>query len=587
MSEESRENAAPQTMADIYQDSFPRLKVGEIVTGRVIKRLPNAVLVDLGLKAEGILPLEEFRRPDEITDGMEVRVYLDAMEDREGFPVISKKKADFQLAWEKIKEKSESAEGVPATVIKRVKGGLAVEVMGLDAFLPGSQVDLRPVPNLDSVVGRELEVKIISVNWYKKNIVVSRRVLLEERQEQARRELFSRIAVGDVIDGTVKTITEFGAFVDIGGVDALLHISDLAWNKVVHPKEVVNVGDELKVKVLSADEHTGRITVGLKQLSPHPWERVEEKYPIGARIRGRVTTLAEYGAFVELEKGIEGLIHISEMSWTKSIHHPSQVLEVEQEIEAVVLNIDKENRRISLGLKQTMPDPWSLIEEKYSVGQRIEGKVRALKDFGAFVEIEEGIEGLIHNADISWTKRIKHPREELKKGQRLETVILGIDQENRRITLGLKQLDEDPFYRISKEINEGDVVTAQVLDLPKPGVIVQLPHGIEGFVPLVQLARGGKRAKENYQIGESLELRVLKVDYNHRRITLTERPVGAEPVEVEPVEHEPEPEVEREQRPRGRGRERRQRQPRNQEFEDEPTDRFTLEDHLRGLDEDE
>ena len=564
MTEETKDvDAKELTMADIYEGSFPTLKPGQIVTGTIIKRLPNAVLVDLGLKAEGILPLEEFRNPDEAKEGQEVKVYLDMLEDKEGFPAISKRKADFQLAWEKIKEKSESSEGVPATVMKRVKGGLAVEVMGLDAFLPGSQVDLRPVPNLDMLIGKELEVKIISVNWFKKNIVVSRRVLLEERQAQARKELFARTKVGDVIDGTVKTITDFGAFVDIGGADALLHISDLAWNKVIHPKEVVDIGDELKVKVLSADERTGRITVGLKQLTPHPWEKVEEKYPIGTRIKGRVTTLAEYGAFVELEKGIEGLIHISEMSWTKMIHHPSQILAVGDEVEAVVLNIDKENRRISLGLKQTMPDPWSLIDEKYHVGQRVEGEVRSLKEFGAFVEIEEGIEGLVHNADMSWTKRIKHPREELKKGQRIETVILGIDKENRRITLGLKQTQEDPFYEISKELKEGSLIRARIIDLPKPGVVVSLQYGIEGFVPLSQLVRGGKKAKEKYQIGEELELKVIRVDFDHRRIGLSEKAV-----------HMPESENEK-------PRERRKSAP-----EEEVNDRFTLEDHIRGTGED-
>lgn len=568
MSEEARSAAGSLTASDgIYEGSFPSLRAGEIVSGTIIKRLPNAVLVDLGLKAEGILPLEEFRNPEEAREGSQVKVYLDALEDREGFPVISKKKADFQLAWEKIKEKSESSEGVTATIIKRVKGGLAVEVMGLDAFLPGSQVDLRPVPNLDVLAGKELEVKILSVNWFKKNIVVSRRVLLEERQDQARRELFARLKVGDVIAGTVKTITDFGAFVDIGGVDALLHISDLAWNKVVHPKEVVNVNDQLKVKVLSADEASGRITVGLKQLTPHPWERVEEKYPIGARIRGRVTTLAEYGAFVQLEKGIEGLIHISEMSWTKSVHHPSEILDVDADVEAVVLNIDKENRRISLGLKQTMPDPWSLIEETYHAGQRVNGKVRTLKDFGAFVEIEEGIQGLIHNADISWTKRVKHPREELKRGQRVETIILGIDKENRRITLGLKQTQEDPFYQISKELKEGETVKARIIDLPKPGVVVSLDHGIEGFVPLNQLSRGGKKAKEKYQIGEELELRVLRIDLNHRRIALTER-TGAE------LESEPEPEPE-------------ETYERRREMRDEEYDRFTLEDHIREFEDEE
>jgi small subunit ribosomal protein S1 len=497
-----------------------------------------------------------------------VKVYLESFQDRDGFPVISKKKADFQLAWETIKQKSESAEGVPATVIRRVKGGLAVEILGLDAFLPGSQVDLRPVPNLDDLINKHLEVKILSVNWYKKNIVVSRRLLLEERQEQIRRELFSRLQVGDVIDGTVKTITDFGAFVDIGGVDALLHISDLAWNKVVHPNEVVNVGDQLKVKVLSADPNTGRITVGLKQLTQHPWERVEEKYPVGSRVKGRVTTLAEYGAFVELEKGIEGLIHISEMSWTKSIHHPSQILAVDQEIEAVILNIDKDNRRISLGLKQTLPDPWSTVDEKYFVGQKVEGRVRALKEFGAFVEIEEGIEGLIHNADISWTKKIKHPREELRKGQRLETIILGVDKENRRITLGLKQTLEDPFYSISKELKEGDVVKARIVDLPKPGVVVALNYDIEGFVPLSHLARGGKKAKEKYQIGEELELKVIRVDLEHRRIALSERALQPY-VEEEHGERSESPERERERY-----------------REEDSSDKFTLEDHLREFEED-
>ena len=543
------------------------------------------MLIDIGLKAEGVLALSEFRRPDEVQEGQEVKVYLDALEDREGFPVISKKKADFQLAWETIKEKSESAEGVPAIVIKRVKGGLQVEILGLDAFLPGSQVDLRPVPNLDDLIGRQLEVKILSVNWYKKNIVVSRRLLLEERQDQIRKEIFSRIQVGDVIDGTVKTITDFGAFVDIGGIDALLHISDLAWNKVVHPNEVVSIGDELKIKVLSLDANTGRITVGLKQLSQHPWERVEEKYPVGSRVRGRVTTLAEYGAFVELEKGIEGLIHISEMSWTKSIHHPSQILAPDQDIETVVLNIDKENRRISLGLKQTLPDPWSLIDEKYAVGQRVTGRVRALKEFGAFVEIEEGIDGLVHNADMSWTKKIKHPREELKRGQELETVILGVDKENRRITLGLKQTLEDPFYSVTKEMKEGDVVKARIVDLPKPGVVVALPHDIEGFVPLSQLARGGKKAKEKYQIGEELELKVIRVDSEHRRIALSERALL--PLSEQAPEEAPEVE-----RPRSDARPQRERRERRRERDDsyegeQGSSKFTLEDHLRELESEE
>lgn len=555
----------PTRFSDIYSDSLPVRRVGEIVTGTVIKRLANAVLVDIGLKAEGVLPLDEFRNLTEAVEGQKIQVYLEAVEDKDGFPVISKKKADFQLAWETINQKWESSESVTAKVLHRVKGGFAVDILGLDAFLPGSQVDMRPVANMDELVGKEFEVKLISVNWYKKNIVVSRRVLLEERQAALRQELLQRLHVGDVIEGTVKTITEFGAFIDIGGVDALLHISDMAWVKVVHPSEVIQLGERLKVKVLSADQNTGRITVGLKQLLPHPWEKVEEKYPIGSRVRGRITTLAEYGAFVELEKGIEGLIHISEMSWTKSIHHPAQILSVDQEVEAVVLNIDKENRRISLGLKQTLPDPWSLIDERYRVGQRVSGRVKALKDFGAFVEVDEGIEGLIHNNDLSWSKRVKHPRDILKKGQVVETIILEIDKENRRIALGLKQTQEDPFYKLAQELKEGDIVRARVLDIPKPGVVVGLPYGLEGFVPLSQLSRqvskkgsagGGKTVRDSYQIGEELELKVWRVDPNNRRVILSEWAAHPEIKEEKEETEEPTKEV-------------------------APPDRFTLGDHLR------
>jgi small subunit ribosomal protein S1 len=557
-----------EELKDIYAQSFPTLKEGEIIKGKIIRRVGNMVLVDMGLKSEGLLPADEFNSADDIVEGKEIWVYLEELEDKEGFPVISKRKADFQLAWDTIRQKAESAEGVPAIIRKKVKGGLAVEVLGLDAFLPGSQVDMRPITNLDSLIGKTVDVKILSVNWFKKNIVVSRRVLLEEQARKARAEAFSRIKIGEVVEGTVKTITDFGAFIDIGGIDALLHISDLAWNKVVHPKEFVNVGEKIKVKLLSADPDSGRVTVGLKQLTPHPWDGIEEKYPIGSRVKGRVTTLAEYGAFVELEKGVEGLIHVSEMSWTKMIHHPSQILKIGDSIETVVLSIDKENRRISLGLKQTTPDPWSLIDEKYHVGQKVMGRIKSLKDFGAFVEIEEGIEGLIHNNDLSWTKKVKHPREVVKKDQRIETIILEIDKENRKIGLGLKQTKEDPFYRFSKEFKEGDVVKARIIDLPKPGIVVSLPHGIEGFVPLGQLARAARKTKDKYKIGEEIELGIAKIDLERRHIGLSERMLYKSTEEEKPVEEEP--------KPKKRGRRK------VQEYEpEEDIDRFTLEDHLK------
>jgi small subunit ribosomal protein S1 len=547
------------SVADIYESSFPKLREGEIVKGRIIKKTGEAVLVDLGLKSEAVLPLNEFNNAQEIKEGEEISVYLEQLEDREGFPVISKRKADFQLAWETIKQKSESAEGVPAVVKKKVKGGLVVSILGLEAFLPGSQIDVRPVPNLDELIGQSFEVKILTVNWFKKNIVVSRRVLLEEQLIRARREAFEKIQVGAVVEGTVKTITEFGAFVDIGGLDALVHIHDLAWNKVIHPKEIVNTGDKITVKVLSADPETGRVTVGLKQLLPHPWEGIETRYPIGARVKGRVMALAEYGAFVEIEKGVEGLIHNSEMSWTKLIHHPSQLVNPGDIVDIVVLNIDKEHHRISLGLKQTTPDPWSLVDEKYTVGQRLEGRVKSLREFGAFVEIEEGVEGLIYNKELSWTKKVKHPREIVKKGQRVETIVLEIEKENRKILLGLKQAREDPFYRVSKEFKEGEVISGRIVDLPKPGIVVGLPYGIEGFVPMGQLARSGRRAKDKYKIGEELQLKLIRIDLEHRRVVLSERAlVRPQPEERERERERPEP---------------------MEEYR--PDDRFTLEDHLR------
>jgi small subunit ribosomal protein S1 len=549
------------SVADIYESSFPRLREGEIVKGRIIKKTGEAVLVDLGLKSEAVLALNEFNNAQEIKEGEEISVYLEQLEDREGFPVISKRKADFQLAWETIKQKSESAEGVPAVVKKKVKGGLVVSILGLEAFLPGSQIDVRPVTNLDELIGQSFEVKILTVNWFKKNIVVSRRVLLEEQLIRARREAFEKIQVGAVVEGTVKTITEFGAFVDIGGLDALVHIHDLAWNKVIHPKEIVNTGDKITVKVLSADPETGRVTVGLKQLLPHPWEGIETRYPIGARVKGRVMALAEYGAFVEIEKGVEGLIHNSEMSWTKLIHHPSQLVNPGDIVDIVVLNIDIEHHRISLGLKQTTPDPWSLVDEKYKVGQRLEGRVKSLREFGAFVEIEEGVEGLIYNKELSWTKKVKHPRDIVKKGQRVETIILEIEKESRKILLGLKQAREDPFYRVSKEFREGEVISGRIVDLPKPGIVVGLPYGIEGFVPQGQLARSGRRAKDKYKIGEELQLKLIRIDLEHRRVVLSERAL----VRPQPEERE---------------RERERERPEPME-EYRPEDRFTLEDHLR------
>uniref|UniRef100_A0A7V5XYT0 30S ribosomal protein S1 n=1 Tax=candidate division WOR-3 bacterium TaxID=2052148 RepID=A0A7V5XYT0_UNCW3 len=524
---------------DLLSQYTVPLKEKEIVKGRIIKILKNSVLVDLGLKSEGEIPIEEFSDPQELKEGNEIYVYLEKIEDKEGKPVISKKQADFLLRWDKIKEKYEKGEPVEMKVRKKVKGGLMVEVLGLPAFLPGSQIDIKPVPNHDALIGQVLKGKIIQVNYPKQNIVVSRRELLEEELQRKREALLKKIKVGDVVTARVKALAEFGAFVEIDGVDALLHVSDISWNKVVHPSEVLSVDQEIKVKVLAIDEKSYRITVGMKQLQPHPWDIVEEKYPVGSRVKGRVTSLAEYGAFVELEKGIEGLIHVSEMSWTRTIHHPSQILKVGQEVEAVVLHVDKENRRISLGLKQTMPDPWSLVDEKFKIGDKVTGKIRGFKEFGAFVELEEGIEGLIPTAEISWTKKIKHPKEVFKKGQKVEAIIMEIDKVNRRITLSVRRLKEDPLEIFSKEYKVGDNLKVRILDIPKAGLVVGLPYGLEGFIPNRMIAYDENRKRIEHKIGEEIEGKLMEIDKEKRRIVLSERAVKEELLKAVVKEEQP------------------------------------------------
>ncbi|MCX8015470.1 MAG: 30S ribosomal protein S1, partial [candidate division WOR-3 bacterium] len=503
----------------IYDYVFPDLQVGQIVKGRIIRKIANGVMVDIGLKSEAFLSYDEFKNADEISEGDEVAVLLESLENSEGVPVISKRKADVKIAWSVFEEKMNASEPISAKVLRKVKGGLIVELLSQEAFLPGSQIDVKPVFNFDALIGQTIDVKIISLNIAKQNIVVSRRVILEERINQARQRVFSTIKVGDVVQATVTNIADFGVFVDIDGVDALLHISDLSWNKVVHPKEVVNIGDKIQVKILTIDYDNYRITVGRKQLEKHPWEDIEKKYPIGSKVKGKVTAIAEYGAFVELEKNVEGLIHVSEMSWTKTIHHPSQILKVGDEVQAVVLNIDRDNRRISLGLKQALPDPWSVIEEHYQIGQKVEGQVIALKNFGAFVEVAPGIEGLIRNSDLSWTKRVRHPREVLKKNQKIEAIILDIDKENRQLALGYKQTKEDPFYRLSSEIKVGDEISARIIELARLGIVVSLPYGIEGYVPRSQLIhKYGAKEKESktdetphYQCGNNTNLKVTYI----------------------------------------------------------------------------
>jgi small subunit ribosomal protein S1 len=518
-----------EEMQKLLETSFVTPREGEIVKATIIKQAENGVLLNLGLKAEGFLPLEEFPTPDDAQIGKDVYVYLEAYEDRDGFPVISKKKADFQLAWDKIKHLYENGELATATIRKRIKGGFAVDIIGVEAFLPSSQIEFKGQSDIESAAGTKVPVKIVKINMMRKNIVVSRKLAVEEEQAKARKKIFGKIKVNDVIDGTVRNITDFGAFIDIGGIDALLHITDLSWSKITHPAEIVKVNDKIQVKVLVMDKSTGRIAVGLKQLQPHPWEKIEKNYPVGTKIKGKVTSVVDYGAFVEIEKGIEGLVHISEMSWTKDVKDPSKFLKVGDIVEAVVLSIAREERRISLGMKQTKPDPWSTVDEEFKVGQQVTVKVTNLKDFGAFVQLIEGVEGLIHVNDFFWDKKVKKASDYLKKGQKIEAVIRTIDRKNRRISLSIKHTKEDPFTKFAESHEEGAKITGKVSDILPKGIRLMLEGGIEEFIPANYLARRGKKPKDLYQLGEEVEVIIRKINPRLRRIILSEKELHKQP----------------------------------------------------------
>ncbi|HPC11278.1 MAG TPA: 30S ribosomal protein S1, partial [candidate division Zixibacteria bacterium] len=478
-----------QQMVDMYDQTIKDIKEGEVVAGRVIGINRDDVIVDVGFKSEGIIAMGEFQQPVTVRMGDEIEVYLEQIEDAHGQLILSKQKADFMRVWEKIREVHDSGEKISGIVARRIKGGLVVDIMGVDAFLPGSQVALRQVPDFDALIGQSMDVKIIKINKARRNIVVSRRIVLEEEREKMRAHLLNEIAVGQVRQGIVKNITDFGVFIDLGGVDGLLHITDMSWGRIRHPSELVSLGDRIDVKILDFDERTSRISLGLKQMTPYPWENIEQKYPLGRKVKGRVVSITDYGAFVELEKGIEGLIHISEMSWTQHIKHPSKIMNVNDEVEAMVLSVDKENEKISLGIKQMEPDPWTTIEMKYPPGRIVTGKVRNLTAFGAFVELEEGIDGLVHISDMSWTKRIQHPSEVMKKGDRVDVKILKIDHENRRISLGYKQLEDDPWPEIARKYGVGAEVLGTIQRVLDRGVVVELDGAVEGFVPATQLGR--------------------------------------------------------------------------------------------------
>jgi small subunit ribosomal protein S1 len=510
-------------MMALYEDTLSEIAEGEIVKATVLRKTETAVILDVGFKSEGLIPLDEFRDPESIQPGDEVEVFLESLEDQEGVVVLSKKKADFLRVWEKIKEAYDDDRTVPGILKRKIKGGVTVDLMGVDAFLPGSQIALRRVPNVDELIGHEYDFKILKLNKRRRNIVVSRRVILEEDRATKRESLKTELQVGQVRRGVVKNITDFGAFIDLGGMDGLLHITDMSWGRIGHPSELCQIGDEVEVKILDIDWDRERISLGLKQLQAYPWEDVAAKYPVGSRVRGRVVSITNYGAFIELEKGVEGLVHISEMSWTRNVRHPSQLASINDEIECVVLRVDEEEKKISLGMKQSEEDPWLALPAKYPTGTKIAGVVRNLTSFGAFVEVEPGIDGLVHISDMSWTRRVQHPSEVVRKGEEVQVVILSIDPDQKRISLGLKQVDDDPWYEIAQRFEPGTETEGHVVRLLDKGLVVDLGDDIEGFVPVSQLGSDEEVGDpaEKFVEGDRLELKVLESDPINRRIVLS------------------------------------------------------------------
>jgi len=508
-------------MMDMYKGTLNAITEKEVVTGRVIGLDHKHVIVDIGFKSEGIVPLNEFRNASEVKIGDEIEVFLDRVEDREGQLVLSRRKADTLRAWQNIDESHRNSTIIEGFIKRRIKGGMVVDVFGIDAFLPGSQIDVRPVRDFDAYVGKTMEFMVVKLNMSSENVVVSHRAIVEYDLEDQRKEILATMEPGQILEGHVKNITDFGVFIDLGGVDGLLHITDLSWGRVEHPSEIVKLDQRLNVVVLEFDQNTKRISLGLKQLQPQPWQDIDAKYPEGIRVQGRVVSIADYGAFVELEKGVEGLVHISEMSWTQHIKHPSQLVEKNQIIECVILNINKDDRKISLGVKQLESDPWEKLLERYPVNSNHSGVVRNLTNFGVFVELEPGIDGLVHISDLSWTEKINHPSEVVNKGDQLKVVILAIDFENRRITLGHKQIQDNPWIKYAIEYGKGQLVEGTVKRHTDKGVFISLPLGVDAFLPGREAENSGDLT-ESYKEGDTVKAVVIEFDEQNKNITVSQ-----------------------------------------------------------------
>jgi len=516
------EPAELSAMEKLYSSTLNEITEDEIIKGRIVSISNKDVTIDVGFKSEGIVSLLEFRAEDEVQVGDDVEVYLENIEDKMGQLILSKKKADVLRIWDRIYDSIENDTIINGKIINRVKGGMTVSLSGVEAFLPGSQIDVKPVRDFDALVGQTMDFRVVKINPVTQNIVVSHKVILEEAYAARREEMLANIKVGMVLEGTVKNITDFGIFVDLGGLDGLVHITDITWGRINHPSEVVDLDQPIKVVVVGFDENTKRVSLGMKQLESHPWENIEIKYPVSSKAPGRVVSITDYGAFIEIEKGIEGLVHISEMSWTQHIKHPGQFVTLGQEVECVILNIDKDHTKLSLSMKRVNEDPWIALSEKYIEHSLHNGTVSNITDFGVFVELEPGVDGLVHISDLSWTKKIRHPSELVKKNQELEVKVLKFDVHARRIALGHKQINLDPWDEFEQKYAVGAETPGEVSQLIEKGVIVILPGDVDGFVPVSHLLQGGvKDINSSFKMGDELPLRVIEFDKENKRIILS------------------------------------------------------------------
>ena len=509
-------------LAKLYSDSFRDVKEGELIKGKVVRIQGDNVIVDVGFKSEGTITKTEFADVNEIKVGQEIEVVLESVEDQDGNLVLSKQRADFLRIWEKVLRAHDTGEIIEGKIVKRIKGGMVVDLLGMEAFLPGSQIDIRPIRDFDAFVGQTMDFKVVKVNVPTENVVVSHKVLVEEEISDQRNAILNSLEKGQILEGVVKAITDFGVFVDLGGVDGLIHITDLSWGRINHPNEVVKLDEVIKVVVTDFDEEKRRISLSLKKLLPHPWEKIEEKYNLGDKVSGRVVSLTDYGAFIEIEKGIEGLIHNSEMSWTQHIKHPSQIVAMGQMVEAVILSLDKDEKKISLGIKQLEPDPWDTLMAKYPVGSKHSGIARNLTNFGVFVELEPGVDGLVHISDLSWTKKIRHPGEVVKKNERIDVIVLGVDVEQRKISLGHKQIMDNPWDLFEREYSVGKITDGKVVRIIEKGIIAELPSHVDGFVPTTQLSTSKiKNIANHFPIDSTLPLKVIEFDKESKKIVLS------------------------------------------------------------------